>query len=279
MDTAPSIPRNKAETLVDEAPLGLTRTAAHVYSWNDGRAISSPLPSVTTILKVIDKSGPLVGWARRETAACAVRNLDALISMRAEGGPDAAINWLKKIPDFQRDSAADLGSRIHALVEQINRGLEPAVSTDEAPFIDSYRRFLADFRPRFLAVEEGVCSLRNGGWAGTLDAVGVIGDEVWMIDVKTGTGLYPETGLQLAAYASADFIGRPGTARRFRLPKASRFGVIHVRPEGARLVEYDVDRGTFAAFLEARRLYDWLNGPGKAVVGAVVTAKGRSAAA
>ncbi|MDR3638513.1 MAG: hypothetical protein P4L84_32210, partial [Isosphaeraceae bacterium] len=98
-------------------------------------------------------------------------------------------------------------------------------------------------------------------------------------DVKTGAGLYGETGLQLAGYNFADFIGRPGVARRFRLPRATRFGVIHVRPEGARLVEYHVDRGTFAAFLEARRLYAWQQGPGRSVVGGPVPSGERSAVA
>ena len=123
-----------------------------------------------------------------------------------------------------------------------------------------------------------VASLRHG-YGGTLDAIAVIDGETWLLDVKTGTGVYRETGLQLAAYGFADFIGRPGIPRRFRLPRATRFGVIHVRPERARLVEYHVDRGTFAAFLEARRLYAWQQGPGKSVVGEPVTAGAGSAAA
>lgn len=259
-------------------PLGLTRTAGHVYSWNDGANVYSPLPSVTTVIGVLDKSGPLVGWAKRETAACAVRNLDVLLRMRETGGDAAATDWLKKIPDYQRDSAADVGSRIHALAGQINRGLEPAVSADEVPFIDAYRAFLASFRPRFVAAEEMVVSLRHG-YAGTLDAIAVIDGETWLLDLKTGSGVYPETALQLAAYGAADFIGRPGITRRFRLPRASRFGVVHVRPEGARLIEYHVGRDTYAAFLEARRLHTWQQGPAKTAVGAVVTATGRSAAA
>ena len=265
-------------TTPEPPPLGLSRTAGHVYSFNTGSEVFSPLPSVTTLIGVLDKSGPLVGWAKRETAACAVRNLEMLVRMRETGGDAAATDWLKKIPDYQRDTAADVGSRIHRLVEQLARGAEPDVTAEEAPFVDGYRRFLAAFRPRFLAVEEMVCSLRHR-YAGTLDAIAVIGGETWLLDVKSGSGIYPETSLQLAGYASADFIGRPGTPKRFRLPRPTRFGVIHVRPEGARLVEYDVDRGTFAAFLEARRLYAWQQGPAKTAVGAVVTATGRSAAA
>jgi hypothetical protein len=259
-------------------PLGLTRDASHVYTWNDGAKVYGPFPSVTTVLRVIDRSGPLTGWAKRETAACAVRNLDVLARMRESGGDAAAVAWLKSIPDYQRDSAADIGSRIHRLAEQIARGGEPEASADEAPYVAAYRGFLDAFKPRFLAIEEMVVSLKHS-YAGTLDAVLLLDGEVWLVDLKTGAGLYPETGLQVGAYASADFIGRPGTPRRFRLPRATRFGVIHVRPEGARLVEYHVDHGTFAAFLEARRLYEWLRGPAKTAVGAVVTATGRSAAA
>ena len=265
-----------------EPPLGLTRTADHRYSWRDNRSSGGSsvtnIPSVTTILKVVDKSGPLTGWAKRETAACAVRNLDVLVRMRETGGDTAAVNWLKTIPDFKRDSAADVGTRVHLFAEQLARGEEPDPTAEEEPFVAAYRTFLTEYRPRVLAVEEMVCSLRHG-YAGTLDSVAVIAGETWLLDVKTGTGIYPETGLQLAAYANADFIGRPGVPRRFRLPRASRFGVVHVRPEGARLIEYRVDRGTFAVFLEAKNLHTWLGGPGKSVVGEQVPATERSAAA
>ncbi len=53
--------------------LGLVRDARHRYSWNGGPWY----PSVTTILGIKDKPA-LVGWAKRETAACAVRNLEVL---------------------------------------------------------------------------------------------------------------------------------------------------------------------------------------------------------
>ncbi len=266
-------------------PLGLTRDARHRYSFNDGRgAVWSPIPSVTTVIGVLDKSGPLVGWAKREVAACAVRNLDLLVRMRDAGGDVAARDWLKGIPDFQRDSAADIGTRVHRLVEQIARGGEPDVAADEEPYARAYRTFLAEYRPKFLAIEEIVVSLGHGedgalDFAGTLDAIAVIDGQTWMLDLKTGAGLYAETALQLAAYASADFIGRPGTARRFRLPRASRYGVIHLRPEGARLVEYGVDRSTFAAFQMARRLFGWRDGAAKSVVGATVEATGSTEAA
>src|ERR1035437_10144220 len=84
------------------AGVGLVRDARHRYSWNGG-----PLyPSVTTILGIKDKPA-LVGWAKRETAACAVRNLDVLEAMVRSGGAQAAVDWLKRIPDYARDASAD----------------------------------------------------------------------------------------------------------------------------------------------------------------------------
>jgi hypothetical protein len=259
-----------------EIPLGLTRNSSHVYTWNDGREVRSRIPSVTTVLQVVDKSGPLVGWAKRETAACAVRNLDVLLRMKATGGDAAAVAWLKTIPDYQRDTAADLGTRVHLLAAQLAQGIEPAPTAEEAPFVASYRQFLSDANPRFLAVEEMVLNLKHE-YAGTLDAIADIRGQVWLLDLKTG-GIYPDTALQLAAYGSCEAIGRPGTTRRFRLPRATRFGVVHVRPEGTRLVEYAVDRSTFDAFLEARALFAWRQGPAKSVIGQVVVTKEGEAA-
>jgi hypothetical protein len=271
-------PANTAERSGLDPPLGLTRDAGHVYTFNDGTTVHSSIPSVTTILRVLDKSGPLVGWAKRETAACAIRNLPMLATMVQTGGPEAAAKWLAQIPDYQRDTAATMGSRIHVLAEQLARGQEPVVTPEELPFVDSYRTWLAEFRPRFLAAEEMVVSLRHN-FAGTLDAIAVIDGDTWLLDLKTGSGVYPEAGLQLAAYGHAEFIGRPGIIRRFRIPRVTRYGVVHVRPGGARLVEYAVDRGTFAAFLTARGLFAWSQGPGKAVVGKpVATRNGKEAA-
>jgi hypothetical protein len=63
------------------------------------------------------------------------------------------------------------------------------------------------------------------------------------------------------------FIGYPGDPTQYPVPFATRFGVLHVRPEGARLLPVVVDRATVAAFLDARRLFGWDQGPAKSVIG------------
>jgi len=254
--------------------VGLVRDARHRYSWNGG-----PLyPSVTTILGIKDKPA-LVGWAKRETAACAVRNLDVLERMVKNGGAQAAVDWLKRIPDHARDASADLGTAVHAAAEAIARGETVPIAEEVGPFIAAYRRdFLEVFRPRFLAVEAMVCSERYE-YGGTADAFAEIDGEIWLLDYKTGAGVYPDTALQLAGLARAQFIGYPGDPTQYPVPFATRFGVLHIRPEGARLLPVVVNRETVAAFLDARRLYGWDQGAARSVIGEPITRPASSAAA
>ncbi|HYL40028.1 MAG TPA: hypothetical protein VET90_01855, partial [Candidatus Binatus sp.] len=219
------------------------------------------------------------GWAKRETAACAIRNLELLNRMVETAGPGAAIGWLKAIPDYRRDTAADLGTRVHTAAEALARGEPAAFGEAVRPFIESYRRdFVAAFEPRFLAVEAMVFSERYA-YGGTADAFVEIDGETWLVDVKTGSGVYPDVALQLAGLARAQFIGRPGDPTQYPIPAATRFGVVHVRPEGARLIPVVVDRAAVAAFLDCWRLYDWNEGPAKAVIGEPIPAPLRAAAA
>lgn len=234
---------------------GLLRDSTHMYSWNDGPKV----PGVTSVMKMLDKSGPLVGWAKRETAACAVRNLDMLAQMVTNGGPESAIRWLKDIPGYQRDKAADLGTSVHAIAEAIARGDDPAITELERPFIESYRRdFLERYQPTFKQVEFMVYSERHL-YGGTADVACVIDGELWLLDYKTSKNVYSETALQLAALRNGDFLGRPGDPTKYAVPQARRFGVVHVRPEAAQLIEYRVTKEDFEAFLACRQLYGWVN--------------------
>ena len=249
--------------MAEVAQVGLARDEAHNY-YLDGKG---PIPSVTRILKVVDKSGPLMGWAKRLTAEAAVQNAAMLHQMVRLSGEAAAIDWLKKIADHKRDTAASMGTRVHSLAESIARGTPVEMTDEEKPYADTYvRDFLLPFRPEFIALEELVCSPKYD-YAGTFDAIARIQGETWMLDLKTSTGIYSETGLQLAAYANADFIARPGLPQRWAVPQVARYGVIHCRPEQTRLVEYHVTNDTFGAFLSARRLYSWVEGAAKSIVG------------
>ena len=235
--------------------VGLQRDPRHRYRWNDGPWC----PGTTGIMNAAIAKPGLKYWAARVTADAAVRNLGLLEQMVATGGPDAATNFVKTIPDFQRDQAAALGSRVHTLAEAISRSIQVEVSPDEAPFIDAYMKWRFQTQPEFLNVEFMVFSQKHS-YGGTADAVIRFkgSDDIWLVDYKTGKGAYPETGIQLAAYRWADWAGRTDDPKRYKIPPATRFGVLHVRPEGAELIPYSVTDAEFSAFLACRQLHGWL---------------------
>src|SRR3990170_4434209 len=76
----------------DIAQIGLARDPKHNY-FLDG---NGPIISVTTVLKIVDKSGPLVGWAKRITAEAAVDHRADLEGWVALGGRDGAVGFLTK---------------------------------------------------------------------------------------------------------------------------------------------------------------------------------------
>jgi hypothetical protein len=246
--------------------LGLTRDERHGYRWSDGTTATDTLPSVTTIISVLDKSGPLIGWAKRITAEAAVDNRDQMAGWVEMAGRDGAISLLTKAATQKRDKAADVGTRVHALAESVARGVPVELTDEERPFLAAYQRFLEEWQPRYLAAEEMVVSLTHG-YGGTFDAIVEMAGDTWMLDTKTSKGCYPETSLQLAAYTFADFIGRPADPKRYSIPPITAYGVLHLRPEGYEVVPYNVDRFTFGTFLHALSLYEWRETEAKTIMG------------
>jgi hypothetical protein len=234
-------------------PVGLWRDEHHRYYYGD----RGPMPSVTSVTKVIDKSGPLVGWAKRETAASAVRNVDRLLHMIQVDGEDAARAWLSRIPDYQRDTKADLGSGVHRIADILNQGGTVEVPPDQWPHVMGYRRFQEAIRPHILLSEAMIANLTLG-YGGTLDLVADIGGHTTLIDIKTGGNVYAETAIQLAGYADAEFTATPDDPTPRSLPTIDRYAVLWVRPYDWELIPYDVNDRARRAFRSALEIYGWL---------------------
>lgn len=240
---------------------GLTRDAKHVYRWDGG----DPIPSVTTVLQVLSKPA-LVPWAQGIVAEAAIAHRGDIEGWVAVGGVEGAIGLLKQAATTKRDKAAATGSDVHALAEAIIRGQTVVVPEELTGFVNAYRTWVDAFQPEFLAAEEMVANLEHG-YAGTLDAIVKISGETWLLDWKTSRGIYSDTALQLAAYGHAEFIGRPGDPTRYAIPLIEQYGVVHIRPEGAELIPYDVTPAEFDAFLDALRLWRWKDTRSKEVMG------------
>jgi hypothetical protein len=247
-------------------PAGIYRTDKHDYYWNgDG-----PFPGTTGVLDVINKPA-LTEWAKRATAECAIRNLDLLAGLVNVSGDRLAVEWLKRIPDYERDSAANRGTRVHEAADAYGQGKPIDLPADEMPFMDAYRNALEREGMTIIASEFRVIGTVDSvhRYGGTGDLLVTIDDETWLIDIKTSKGTYRETALQLAAYGYADFAGFEGDPTPYEIPHVDRWGVLHIRPDiytsaqdgGYRLIEYEVGESTFDAFQAAYRLSQWLTGP------------------
>jgi hypothetical protein len=259
--------------------IGLHRTPDHTY-WFNGQG---PYIGVTGAISTLDKSGPLIGWAKRVTAEFVCDNLPWVTQTLELVGRQQTVDAIKSKAQAEKDAGAALGSQIHILTEAMLRGGSPDLSEQELPYLEAAKRWQADYRPKLVSLERAVLNLTDG-WGGTFDIIAEIDGETWLVDIKTNkgstykgiyTGVYPETALQLAAYGRAEFIAKIGDAKRYRFPKIDRYAVLHLRPDapyekGYRLIEYDVTDAEYAAFLAALALTRWRREREKVVVGEAV---------
>jgi len=116
--------------------------------------------------------------------------------------------WRGRLGNAEADrvaqEAADLGSAVHQTIARINRGERVRPRPEIRPIVDAYRRWRDQAVAEVLAVEETVYHTLYR-YAGTLDLL----VRIWgrslpaVVDIKTSSGIYPEMGLQLAAYRAA----------------------------------------------------------------------------
>ena len=78
----------------------IQRSADHFYTYEDER-----YPGVTGILSILDKSGPLMGWAAKMTAEAAVESLPHLSVMLDTVGPEGVIKFLTARRNWKLDEA------------------------------------------------------------------------------------------------------------------------------------------------------------------------------
>jgi hypothetical protein len=185
------------------------------------------------------------------------------------GGSAAAVNWLKEIPDYIRDTAADLGTKVHYLAEQIGRGDTPTEVEESAKKrAESYLQWERTTKPEFVMVEFMVYN-EDLLYGGTGDVILYLNpcpakecDSLnkrclWMIDYKTGSTIDATTGMQLAGLKHASWIGTKGSPDKIAIPVADHYGVLHIQDEGSTLFEYQVRESEWEAFQACRRLWTW----------------------
>lgn len=219
---------------------------------NDG---TLKVPGVTSILSMLPKPY-LKPWAAKVVAETAVESIGEVVGI-AMRDRQAAIDMLKRSPDRQTAAAAEVGSDAHDLFERIAKGERIGrVHPELAVFVDHFQAFIDEFRPEFTFMEETVWS-DSYEYAGSFDAFATIdGDRVWVDYKTTRSGVHEEVALQLAAYRHADYIIRPDGSR-VPMPTADGGAVLHIRPEGWKLVPVRCGSTEFEVFLHLREIFRW----------------------
>jgi hypothetical protein len=212
------------------------------------------VPSVTNVIGCLDKPA-LIGWAAREVAAAA---WDARHSLTRIPDRDMAVDMLKAAPYKKRNRAADVGTLVHAVAEALASDSPlPVFGNVEAPYLDAFLAFVADHDVKFHAVEVTVFHSEHR-YAGTYDFLADVDGRRVIGDHKTGSGIYPEVALQLAALRWADEAVVDGMLCDHEMVDGCV--AVHLQPGGYGLHEVRSDETAFAAFCALRTVWEWHKG-------------------
>ncbi len=179
--------------------------------WHSYEIDGRKAPGVTTLIGAGIPKPALIAWAARCAGECAADNLDLLTTM----DHDAVVDFVKGESDRRKNFAGVKGTQIHGLAQRIASGEPVEVPESARGYVDAYLAWMDDWAPEVLHTEAAIAS-RRWWYAGTFDLlVRLRGDLCSLVDIKTGgSGVWPETCLQVAAYRAAEtmLIGKLETA-------------------------------------------------------------------
>jgi hypothetical protein len=168
--------------------------------------------------------------------------------------------------EMKRNEAADLGTQVHEAAEQGLRAIGLDQNDSRRPFLQQYETWEAFFNPKVLLQECQVFNLTEG-YAGSVDMVAAVDGHTYVVDIKTGSGLYPDHAIQLTLYAMAEFVGgydpvldddvidESGTQV---LKSIDRAAILHLRPDHWEWVEVPLSTAVREASLSMVRFARWL---------------------
>lgn len=230
----------------------ITRSLDHRYTFR-----GETYPGVTGILKIIDKSGPLMGWAARMTAEAAIGLEGGLAPLIATVGREGAVKALTARSAWKNEEARDLGTDVHAMADLwITDQPLPDMGDATRKRVEAYGEWWKGSgwtrrTSEALLVNPGL------GYGGTLDLLCYDRDgRTVLADIKTGKAVYAETALQLTAYGMATWIEAPGLGL-FEMPAVDRYVVVHVMADTVREVEMTVGSLERDAWRAAMKLSEW----------------------
>lgn len=163
------------------------------------------LPSVTTVIGLLDKSGPLMGWAVKTMAEYLKSLADKegnIIIKKAE-----AEDIFKRAKAYHKEvsqTAKDIGSEVHNAIEVHLKGQRVNLKGQPEEVLNGYDAFLKWKKEnglKVVATERKICSALK--YAGTLDLIAELKGVLYLVDFKTSKAIYDDYIMQVAAYRQA----------------------------------------------------------------------------
>lgn len=227
------------------------------YRWR-GR----DLPSVTSVRRMAGLPHGLHQWSINQVISHALDNLADIVARISDPAQLAVVRHeLRAAATAERDRAAALGTAVHDAAAA-GRPLTE-VPAEVAPRLRQYLDWLATSGAEVLG-SEFQCWNLTLGYAGTADLLVRFRDgSIWLIDIKTGKGVYAEYALQLIAYARAEFVGEDDVvdARLTELlHAASGIAVLHLADVGWEFRAIRRDAPTWDAFRGLLAFAVWMHG-------------------
>ena len=134
--------------------------------------------------------------------------------------------FYSNIPQTALDIACSRGTQIHKAIYDYELFDDYEIEDKYKEYFESYLKFKEDYKPEILHQEK---MLTNEEFAGTIDYICKIDNEIWLLDWKTSRDLHEnliavqEAGYdQLCAYSGI---------------KIDKFGAVHLRKDGYELRE------------------------------------------
>lgn len=231
------------------------------YTWQGQR-----FPSVTTIRRLAGIPHGLHQWAINQVIDRVLDEAPSIALRLGSGEPSEVAltrHYLRQAATEQRDKAALLGTAVHDAAATGKSLAE--VGPDIAPRLRQYLDWREQSGVEILATEFQVWN-PTVGYAGTCDLLGRFPDgSIWVIDLKTGKGVYGEHALQLMAYLMAEFVGVDDERddRTTELLHAARgIAVLHLGASDWEFISLRSDAETWRAYRGLLAFGVWMAGHG-----------------
>ena len=255
----------------------MTKQGKRIH-WYQVDGVSAKGRGVTTILSNGTPSGGLMQWAANCAADCAIDEQDVWLPL-AERDRSAAYDYLRKASDRDRDAAANRGSEVHDLAEQLMAGKTVEVPEEIEGHVDQFIAWHEAWQPELVASEFVIVNwtrwyfgrsdllVKVKGWPGHEDQEALV-----LLDIKTSRGgPYEKDAVQLTAYRHAEEIclapDEKGNCWDLEpMPAVAGVGVLHLSADAYSIhpVNEDLDQRLFAQFLHIMRVAEFYGSGWKA---------------